>query len=212
MKVLVFDTETTGVIPKLFLPIHKMPYIVQLAFVMYDTDTNTLISNFSFNELINIPSHVEIPEGASKVHNIYKNDCKSKGIPIQKAITSFATAYSKADIIVAHNIVFDNRMIMIECERYNIPCFITEEISLCSMKLTRNFCGIIAVNSKTGEKYIKNPKLEELHQKMFNWKPKFLHDALVDLMVCLRCFIKHAHQKDICDTNSDFAHYFSTLK
>ena len=212
MKVLVFDTETTGIIPKQFLPIDKMPYIVQLAFVMYDTETNSLIDSFSFNQIIKIPSHVQIPQGASDVHKIYKNDCEKKGIPIHTAIAKFGKAYSAADIVVAHNIVFDNRMIMIECERYNIPCFITEEISLCSMKLTRNYCGIIAINSKTGEKYIKNPKLEELHDKQFGWKPKCLHDALVDLMVCLRCFIKHAHKKDICDTSSTFANYFAKLR
>ena len=37
MKVLVFDTETTGIIPKAYLHITKMPYIVQLAFILYDT-------------------------------------------------------------------------------------------------------------------------------------------------------------------------------
>ena len=53
MKVLVFDTETTGIIPKSYLPVDKMPYIVQLAFMLYDTKTNDVIKNF--NQIIKIP-------------------------------------------------------------------------------------------------------------------------------------------------------------
>ena len=74
MKVLVFDTETTGIVPKAYLPIDKMPYIVQLGFMLYDTNSNEIITNF--NEIIKIPQHVVIPQEASNVHRIYKKDCE----------------------------------------------------------------------------------------------------------------------------------------
>ena len=145
MKVLVFDTETTGVVPKAYLPIDKMPYIVQLGFMLYDTNSNEIITNF--NEIIKIPQHVVIPEEASNVHRIYKKDCEEKGIDIKNAIKQFKTAYSQADLVIAHNIIFDNRMVMIECERLGMECFLLEEISFCTMKNSTNITKIIGIGS-----------------------------------------------------------------
>ena len=209
MRVLVFDTETTGVIPKAYLPIDKMPYIVQLAFMLYDTKTNDVIKNF--NQIIKIPEHVEIPEGASNVHGIYKNDTQTKGIDISYAIQQFKTAYFEADLVVAHNITFDNRMIMFECERLKIPCFLLEEVSYCTMKHSLHVTKIVATNFK-GKKYIKNPKLEELHKHYFGFVPKNLHDAFIDLLVCLRCFVKLTQDEDVCETNQEIKEIFSTLQ
>lgn len=210
MKVLVFDTETTGTIPKLYLPIHKMPYIVQLAFMVYDTNTNNIITNF--NEIIKIPDHVSIPQEASNVHRIYKKDCQEKGILIEDALSQFKDAYSQVDLVVAHNIVFDNRMIMFECERTNIECFLIEEISFCTMKNSTKITNIIATNYK-GEQYIKSPKLSELHQHFFGFVPKDLHDAFIDLLVCLRCFGKLMTKPyDVCEHNQYIYNIFQKLK
>lgn len=210
MKVLVFDTETTGVVPKAYLPIDKMPYIVQLGFMLYDTNSNEIITNF--NEIIKIPQHVVIPQEASDVHRIYKKDCEEKGIDIKDAINQFKIAYFEADIVVAHNIIFDNRMVMIECERLGMECFLLEEISFCTMKNSTNITKIIATN-KYGKKYIKSPRLSELHNHFFGFVPKDLHDAFIDLLVCLRCFGKLMSKPfDVCEHNEYIRNIFQKLR
>lgn len=62
----------------------------------------------------------------------------------------------------------------------------------CTMQKTRNFCKI-TVNGKYGP-YIKAPRLSELHDKLFNFIPENLHDAMVDTMVCLKCYLKFEHE------------------
>tara|TARA_Y100000992_G_scaffold209917_1_gene144015 strand:+ start:378 stop:1007 length:630 start_codon:yes stop_codon:yes gene_type:complete len=209
MRVLVFDTETTGVVPKFYLPLDKMPYIVQFAFIVYDTDTHETIQ--MYNKLVKLPENVNIPEGASNVHGILKEHCQKDGIPIARVIQDFRDSYSTADVVVAHNIQFDNRMVMLECERLKIKNFLVEEISYCTMKNSVKITKIITEN-KLGEKYYKSPKLSELHQHFFGYIPKNLHDALTDILICLRCFIMLYKKQDLCKKNSQICDLFEKLK
>ena len=57
MKVLVFDTETTNVLPKyaslLRKYLSKFPHIVQLSFILYDTKKQTIIDSGDYVIKIN---------------------------------------------------------------------------------------------------------------------------------------------------------------
>jgi hypothetical protein len=44
--------------------------------------------------------------------------------------------------------------------------------------------------SSAPKTYKKFPKLSELHQHLFGYVPENLHNALIDVLVCLRCFLK----------------------
>ena len=47
MKVLVFDTETTGLITNYgdsLYDSHKFPYIVQLSWLLFDTDSHIIVA------------------------------------------------------------------------------------------------------------------------------------------------------------------------
>jgi DNA polymerase III epsilon subunit-like protein len=57
------------------------------------------------------------------------------------------------------------------------------------MKNSTDVCQI-PVTTPAGETYLKFPTLTELHQKLFDYKPEGTHDALVDVLICLRCYIK----------------------
>jgi hypothetical protein len=43
---------------------------------------------------------------------------------------------------------------------------------------------------KVPAKYKKWPTLLEFHQHLFNSVPENLHNSIVDVLVCLRCFLK----------------------
>ena len=58
------------------------------------------------------------------------------------------------------------------------------------MKHGTTLCNIERINKFTKKKELKYPKLSELHHKLFNTVPNNLHNSLIDILVCFRCFGK----------------------
>ena len=204
MKYLIFDTETTGLLPRKFdlnkSNITELPYIVQLSFIIYDNDLNKVLT--TYDAIIKMPDGVYIPDESSKIHGITNGISLNKGVFIKDVLEIFKVAVENADYIVAHNFEFDINMICIECIRNNmeIELLLNDPFIFCTMKSSKDLCNIEAI-SKNGDKYIKYPKLIELHDKLFNIKPKNLHNSFNDVIVCLRCFYYMRHDIDICEIN-----------
>ena len=198
MKVLVFDTETSG------LPLERngsiyqsfnWPYIVQLSYMIYDSETNQLVG--LENDYIDIPNDVVMDPESVKIHNITSEQLRN-GISIVQALEKFNSHAEKVDLLVAHNVSFDKRMLMVEGIRNNIKVNITD--TYCTMKNSINLCKI-ETTSRSGEKYFKYPKLSELYLKLFDVVPKNTHNALVDILICLRCFCKMELKHDVSEKN-----------
>ena len=60
---------------------------------------------------------------------------------------------------------------------------------------------IQTVAKRDGEEFVRYPKLIELHEKLFKSVPTNLHNSFIDVIVCLRCFYKMTHKKDLCKIN-----------
>lgn len=204
MKVLIFDVETTGLLPKIINPneIEKYPHIIQLSYILYDKEENRIEE--SFNEYIIISRKIKIPLIVTKLTGIKKEDCL-KGVSMMTGIKRFYNAYKKADYIVAHNLEFDSKMIYIETIRNkemiltldsellklsNIMNIETEKNKYCTMKNGRGICNILKLSNDGKEYYLKWPKLIELYEKLFGETVENLHDSLVDTVACLRCYLK----------------------
>ena len=197
MKVLVFDTETTGLPTERNASIYhvdKWPYIIQLSYIIYCTETNKM--NI-INDYINIPDSVKISKESQEIHKISRNTLKG-GIDIENALKKFNYYSNNSELVVGHNVSFDKRMLMVEGIRNKIRVDISE--SYCTMKNSIELCKIEKVG-KDGEKYYKYPTLSELYKKLFNIIPKNTHDALIDNLICMRCFCKMELKKDISETN-----------
>ena len=209
-RVLVFDVETTGLLPKKGqeVPADELPYIIQLSYVIFET-SNWRVSK-EFNHYINIPQHVEISSKITEITGINRDMC-NKGITMDKALEEFCEDYMICDTIVAHNIYFDRRMIQLEISRHSesLNPFHVEKVFLqsyekeenkqnfCTMYKSKNICKIERKDDK-GETYYKSPKLSELYEHLFETKaPQNLHDSLIDTYVCLRCFVKMRFKFDI---------------
>jgi len=67
------------------------------------------------------------------------------------------------------------------------------------MKRTTDMCKLPAINKKTGETYNKYPTLTELHTYLFGKPPRGTHNAIADVMICLRCFIALVEKYDIVE-------------
>jgi DNA polymerase III alpha subunit (gram-positive type) len=200
--VLVFDTETTGLVDKSLLPLQYKdlalhPYITQLSAVLYDVDNQKVVK--VFNTYVKIPDHVEIPEIVQQLTGITKEKCNG-GMEIGEALSTFYQLYLKCDAIVAHNMWFDSKMIRIECMRNQFPQMLkifyqdesTKPIS-CTMMEGMRYCDL--------NRFV---RLSVLYELLFKEDANQyeLHNSLVDTMVCLRCYLKIFCEKEI--SNREF--------
>ena len=177
----------------------QQPYITQLCFILYDTETKVI--EMVFNKYIKIPQHVIIPEKVIEITGITKELCDTQGINIVDALGTFIKACSQANILVAHNMQFDKKMIEIELIRNNLfgvdePNYFKIIKKECTMAIGKPICNI-TIPSKYGKLFLKNPKLKELHEKLFGSIPENLHDAEVDTIACLRCYIQMIYGYDM---------------
>ena len=114
MKFLTFDTETTGLPRDRYGKIDdssNWPYVVQLSWILYDNETNRL---FKSNDIIRVNDDVDISPESINVHGITRKRCKEDGIPIKTALIKFQKAMKDADILIAHNLDFDKKLLMAE--------------------------------------------------------------------------------------------------
>ena len=194
MKIFVFDTETTGLPTERnasIIATHKWPYIVQLSYLLYDTD-NYMVVNYT-DQIIKVPDNVTISKESEAIHKISNEMSKTKGVDIKRELVQFNNTLLEADLVIGHNISFDKRMIMVECIRHKLQQNFTlnsvRKPEYCTMKKSVNICKILTRGSN-GDEYYKYPKLMELHKHLFGTIPNGLHNSMVDVLACLRCYGK----------------------
>lgn len=203
MRILVFDTETTGLPPSKWLKnwqLKDWPYIIQLAFILYDTEEQDIL--YDYNEIIKLPKEAILSRESTKVHGITRRDSARSGVNIMDGLKLFKLCLELADDVVAHNLEFDINMIRAECVRNNFRLNLFNEDEraqiqnptkryTCTMKAGKDICNIQAISKKDGEKYIKFPSLTELYTTLYTIPPEGnLHDAFVDTAFCLKCYLK----------------------
>jgi DNA polymerase-3 subunit epsilon len=252
-RILVFDVETTGLLPKVCKGpseptlsiepgataggavvhpegIDLNPYIIQFSFILYNLQTRTIERKHDF--YINPP--IDIPDKITEITGITKETCVKKGVPIMLALDCFYDCYSMCGATIAHNMAFDSAMVRIELDRnreeidkvahYCLNIFDatfekTHGIDrFCTMRYGTNICNImIARNVRVGTttvvptnvetslevkaptQYKKWPTLLEFHKHLFNTIPENLHNSIVDVLVCLRCYLKSCKRITIDD-------------
>ena len=215
MKILVFDTETTGLPiknefnkePSIY-DFDKWPYIIQISCILYDLSTNETIIK---NNYIKIDNSIVIPNESFEKHKLTHEFLNTNGINIIPALREFNELLKMSDIIVGHNISFDKRMVFVECLRHNIPQYFTrfkgrqriQKTEFCTMRKTTKFCNFIRISKKTNKPYLKTPSLSELYLHLFpeSILPTELHNSLVDILITLKCYIKFNYNFNIADIN-----------
>ena len=198
MKILFFDTETTGLPVNFYEPYtntENWPRLVQLAWITEDTDTKEKKEN----DLIIRPEGFTIPEEAAKIHNITTEFAERDGVELRAALGEFVQDMLAADLLVAHNIEFDKNVICSEIYRtalklmsedkillevgFCIPERFINKRSICTMKLGTNYTKI-----KTAGGDYKWPKLIELYRHFFGKDFEGQHDSLDDIRATRECF------------------------
>ena len=157
--------------------------------------------------VIKIPDTVELPKKSVDIHGITRLLMKRKGVSISYALDRFDNAIRLADVIVAHNLTFDKNMLIVEAYRLSRPNFFTTSGSgsgsgvkeHCTMKANIKRCNIVRERANS-TRYLKYPRLSELHDTLFNYIPKGTHNAMADVLICLRCYLFIEFNKDIATT------------
>ena len=212
-RVLVFDVETTGLLPKYNgAPLSEFPHIIQFSFVLYDTDT--WVVKKIYNEYIKIADNVDLSEKITEITGITRKIVDSRGIHVCQVLQEFFHAYMEEDtILVAHNLNFDMKMVLAESARWGLNQIVdtleehcrmgnndpTKLFDMsnpnfyCTMMKGIDMCKLERTNSRGV--YLKQPKLSELYQHIFELDPpEGLHNSLIDVVTCLRCYMDMAHQ------------------
>lgn len=182
MKILVFDTETTGFINKKDPNLDAQPYIIQFAGILGELQDGKYTELERKNIFIKPP--IAIPYGASQVHHIYDIDVKDSP-DMAAQLEDMMGFLEKADAIIGHNIEYDEDMIKLELKRHEKLHLYAPNQVVCTMKTTVDFCAIRG----NGERF-KYPKLGELHKTLFGEYFVGAHDAMVDVEATLKCFLE----------------------
>ena len=194
MKLLIFDTETTGLPPKSKTlkneELHLWPYIVQFSYIVYDTETHGIIK--IKDDIIHIP--IEMCQEVIDIHGITNEMARASTCLINNSLQEFYADLLKVDQLIAHNFQFDWNMIQIELMRLIVREKTRNEGDLyisilktiqelpsekiyCTMLNSTAICDL-KMRSKFGKEFVKFPKLSELHYKLFGVVPRNLHNSL----------------------------------
>ena len=213
MKVVTFDVETTGLNPKHVSTrdTYRFPYVVQLSWIVFDTGTNTLEAVYDY--IIRLPQDMEIPDESTSIHGINTETMREKGVDIRNILEKFKKDVLSATVIVAHNIAFDKKILEVEFFRNGFKKSWNEmrKKEFCTMKEGENMCNLKMKSFYTGKMISKYPRLSELHQKLFRKTPKNIHNSLIDILMCFRCYYKMYYDRDIMTINTKFASLYKLM-
>jgi hypothetical protein len=187
MKLLIFDTETTGLPKSRYEDAHKRPdnwpHIVSISWVILDSVTNKIIKEKSY---IVRPDKWIIPDESIAIHRITNEIAKCDGVPLKVAIEEFLG--ETCDKIVAHNINFDINVIenAVVWDLKLSPRYIPKRMD-CTMIISQKYCklpGKTAVH--------KFPSLKEMYESIFGSKPAEdkLHGSMYDTLILAQCIQK----------------------
>lgn len=183
MQRLFFDTETTGLWDfNSSTSAPNQPKLVQLGAVLEGDDGKTLAEV----DLLVTPNGWTIPAAASNVHHITTELAHGGGVSIANACFIFRDLVANADVIVAHNLEFDLRVMTHNLGISEVPEIPWHKVKQACTKLASTPI-VKALPFKKGS--WKWPSLEQAHMHFFGTGVgSDAHNAMVDVQACRRVY------------------------
>ncbi len=183
MRALVFDTETTGMVDRKLPPEHpNQPDLVQLGMLLVETEGWQTRVRHSM--LVQLAAGVAISAGARKAHGISEDDCRIYGIPSLVACSLFNQLCLQADLIVSHNIGFDQSIMRTALYRLGEkPDRMQGRRLICTQLESTDLLKLPGRHAS-----FKWPTLAEAYRHFVGNDLEGAHDALVDSEACLAVF------------------------
>jgi len=180
---IVIDCETTGLPKDWKAPVSDLdnwPRVIQLAWSRYDKESRPVESGM----LLVQPEGFAIPKEAQRVHHISTERAAAEGRPLHEVLLRFAAAVGESEVVVAHNLRFDESVISAEFLRMGLVPPFKDKKRICTMTSTTNLCRL------PGQYGYKWPSLSELYRVLFGTGYEEAHDAGADVAACADCFLE----------------------
>jgi DNA polymerase-3 subunit epsilon len=180
---LIMDCETTGLPKNWKAPISDIgnwPRVIQIAWSLYDSEEWLLES---VTHLVR-PEGFAIPDEAQRVHGISTERAMAEGKKLDNVLDQLGEAVKQSEVIVAHNIRFDESVISAEYLRLKTKPPFSGKKRICTMVGATDFCRI------QGPYGYKWPTLSQLHRELFRSGYEEAHDAGADVAACAKCFFE----------------------
>lgn len=182
MKLLIFDTETTGLPKSRELATHgpnNWPHLVSIAWVIVEND-KILKTDYHI-----VKPEWNIPEDSTKIHGITNEKAHADGEPLIEVLRKFFS--EEHDVLVAHNMNFDYNVLVnavLWDARMKYPLF---KRMFCTMDSMTNVMKLPAANGRG----FKPPKLVELYAYTTQKQPQInqLHNSLYDTQLLAESII-----------------------
>jgi DNA polymerase-3 subunit epsilon len=181
MRILFFDTETTGLPKDWKAPVEQLdnwPRLVQIAWQVFNQEGDLLEEH----EYIIKPVGFIIPLEASAVHKITTEKALETGVDLLTVLNVFRSSVNGCGLLVAHNYSYDYNIMGSELLRNGLENSLKDKDYICTKEASTDFCKI--PGPYAGFKW---PKLEELYDILFG-ESFNAHDALDDIKATARCF------------------------
>lgn len=179
MRILVFDTETSGLNP-------QWNVILQLSYQI--VDSASWVSAKTVNHYFSWPENkAKVSEDAIRVNGLTEEVLSSKQHSNRKmALEEFVADKDACDLLVAHNLEFDKKFIIASCREEGVKYANNGwSQSYDTMKRTTNYCRI---PKGYGSGY-KLPRLTELADCLnIDYSHISLHDSSGDVELTKQCF------------------------
>ena len=171
MRTLVFDTETTGLLSPRAARISRQPKIIEF----YGSIINGETYHSLFNPEEKLENHI------TRITGLKDADLKDAPLFRDKA-KEIVPLIESADIVVAHNVTFDQGIIDINLERAGLGA--------------PNWPRLICTVEATEHLYGRRMKLGDLYLELFNDTFK-AHRAKEDVTALVRVFTKLVEDGEI---------------
>ena len=158
------------------------PRIVQSGAILAHNDGRPV---FQYESLIK-PKNWSVAKEAEGVHGISTLDCHNHGYDLKSILDGLVSMIHRADVIVAHNAMFDWSVLFAELTRLEMDMTGLSKPVRCTMRQGAPICQI--PGRRPGE--YKWPKLSELYGFLFHRQLEGAHSALADARACLDCYVE----------------------
>lgn len=162
MIALIFDTETTGLIPHPSAKKELRPRIIEWGGIVIDTTGKEIAE---LNVLIN--PGIPLPPEITKITGITEADLKGQPT-FSEAAPLIAKMFAQANTLIAHNLPFDSTMMRNELERCGIEKWPWPVRNLCTVQ-------------EHAEEWGHRPKLTELYEYYMGKPLAQTHRAIDDV-------------------------------
>lgn len=170
-KVVVFDTETTGLIKNVLIPLDRQPKVIEFYGELIDDQTGEVLEEVEFK----CNPQLRLEPIITKITGLTNADVDNEPLFRENA-HKVVKLFEQADQAVAHNIAYDRNMLAFEFRRMEATLRWPNVL----------ICTVAATEFMKGHRL----NLASLHQELFGEAFEGAHRAREDVKALTKCFLE----------------------